>query len=298
MGAYRHLLCATDFSDSALVAVGAAGRLAQKLAARVTLVHVVDTGLLVPGLDMAAGTGDPRKQRAAQTKKQLDELRAAHFADPKTVDAVVTVAKSPAAGVIEQQKTSEADLVVIGTQGRTGLARLMVGSVAEQVVRGAACDVMSVGPRSAADAPLSGAILVGTDFSEEAHHAFATAKSLARALGSEIILCHVHDPEVPVAGKGGRLASRKQVTELLRTALEAERAEHFGDIPSRAELAENDDGAADGMCKLVEQKGIGLVVTASHGRTGLAQLLIGSVAERLVRLAPCPVLTVRVTPPA
>jgi nucleotide-binding universal stress UspA family protein len=291
MSAYRHLLCATDFSEASAVASAAATRLAERLGARTTLLHVVDAGAVVPGLDISA-LGDPKKIRAAEGKKELEAMRRS-FADPAMVDVACVVAKSVAAGILEHLgAVATIDLCVVGTHGRAGLQRLVMGSVAEKVVRGARCDVLTVGPRCSADAPVSGVVLVGTDFSEDARYAYAPAAELARALGAEVVLAHV-DEGTPVAADEGHLASKDAVTAALLEALEEDRKLGFAGATARTELLEA-DSAAEGMVALAERLEPAMLVVASHGRSGLTSLLIGSVAERLVRSASCPVLTVRV----
>ena len=141
-------------------------------------------------------------------------------------------------------------------------------------------------------------ILVATDFSDAARHGLAKAAELAREVGAKITLCHVLDPS-PFAA----LAARQGAAEELHHEQDIETAIHGALAKLVDELFEGIDdpktalimspNAAQGICHYAEKEDVELIVLSTHGRTGLAHLLIGSVAERVVRHAPCPVLTVR-----
>jgi len=141
-------------------------------------------------------------------------------------------------------------------------------------------------------------ILVATDFSDGAKPGLLKAAELARELGAKVTVCHVLDPS-PFAA----MAGRGKAAEVLQQEQDIEKAIH----KALLELAENEfaglegtktalimsPNAAQGICHYAEKEDVELIVLSTHGRTGLAHLLIGSVAERVVRHAPCPVLTVR-----
>jgi nucleotide-binding universal stress UspA family protein len=139
-------------------------------------------------------------------------------------------------------------------------------------------------------------ILVATDFSDGAHHGLAKAAELAREVGAKVTVCHVLDPAplgaVPVRGDGAPL----EPTEVERAIHEALRdvvSKYFSDIEATKTALITSPNAAQGICHYASKEDTDLIVLSTHGRTGLAHLLIGSVAEKVVRHAPCPVLTVR-----
>ena len=139
-------------------------------------------------------------------------------------------------------------------------------------------------------------ILNPTDFSECAEQARAQAIWLARALGAEIVLLHVA-VETPFYAEGvlapGEVrkiydAQRKWAEE----ALEARAAEtRAAGVPARWKLTVG--APADAIVQAVEEEGAEMIVMGTHGRRGLERMLLGSVANKVIQLAPCPVLTVR-----
>lgn len=139
-------------------------------------------------------------------------------------------------------------------------------------------------------------ILHPTDFSECAEQARAQAIRLARALGAEIILFHV-SVETPLYAEGMLAGGTVQrVYEAQRKwaeeALEARAAEtRAAGAPARWKLTHG--VPFDAIVQAAEEEGADMIVMGTHGRRGLEGLLLGSVANRVVRLAGCPVLTVR-----
>jgi nucleotide-binding universal stress UspA family protein len=133
------------------------------------------------------------------------------------------------------------------------------------------------------------------DFSESSRHALDEAIDLARRLGAELIVAHVQVPLAPAA---------TDVLVSSREILKAEGAEEARELdswrtyaqerlnaPVHASVLAGD--AAGEIAKLAADEGVDLIVIGTHGRTGFRRLVLGSVAERVVRLAPCPVLVVR-----
>ena len=133
-------------------------------------------------------------------------------------------------------------------------------------------------------------VLVPTDFSPAGKHALELATSLARDGGGSLVIIHVEEP--PLAYGGGELYSGVQEPdrEELRKALAAV-APTDPKVPCVHKLLVGDPAAA--IIQVAESDGVDLIVMGTHGRTGLSRLLMGSVAEAVVRRAKCPVLTVK-----
>jgi universal stress protein A len=140
-------------------------------------------------------------------------------------------------------------------------------------------------------------ILAPTDFSDHARGAVKWACLLAEKFGAELHLLHVLPEAIP-AGPDLMLApsvppdfygeSEARADEALRKVIDPAWAE----VPAVA-IAVRWGSAVEGVTDYAEQQGVDLIVVATHGRTGLSHVLLGSVAERIVREAPCPVLTIR-----
>jgi nucleotide-binding universal stress UspA family protein len=133
-------------------------------------------------------------------------------------------------------------------------------------------------------------ILVPTDFSEYSQAALEMATSLARGRGAEITVLHVQ--QLPVALGGGELyhladPDDREIKQLLTAVVPTDPS-----VPCQHRLVLGDPGSS--ILQVAEEEGVDLIVMPTHGRTGLSRLLMGSVAEQVVRKAKCPVLTVKV----
>ena len=133
-------------------------------------------------------------------------------------------------------------------------------------------------------------ILVPTDFSPNSDAALSLATSLARDSGGEVVLAHVETIPLSVAGGEYMYAIPEPPTEEL-----LEKLEHVtlpdSHVPVERRLLAGDP--ADAIVRIAETEHIDLIVMGTHGRRGISRLLMGSVAESVVRARPCPVLTVK-----
>jgi nucleotide-binding universal stress UspA family protein len=181
---------------------------------------------------------------------------------------------------------------VLGTHGHTGLARVLLGSVAESVVRRAPCSVLVVRPDSE-PRPFA-RVLCPIDFSKDSPRALELAARLVDPAGGGIALLHVIDPPA--------VYTRAQQALELAHELDQATLQHLGRCA--AELAGKTRAPVTTLSRvgrpgaeilklLEEDPGFDLVVTGSHGRTGLERMLLGSVAEKVVRHAGRPVLVAR-----
>src|SRR5262245_28938880 len=134
MIALRHVLVATDFSPPSEVALTYGRALARTFGATLHLLHVVENQFL------RARFGDRATIEAAHERWLADRLPADE-GDVPPARAVVEIDDSPAAAIVDYASRSSIDLIVMGTHGRRGVSQLLVGSVAERVVRTAPCPV-------------------------------------------------------------------------------------------------------------------------------------------------------------
>jgi len=141
-------------------------------------------------------------------------------------------------------------------------------------------------------------ILVSTDLSPASLLAIDAAATLARAFGARVTLAHVFDPFPLTPTATSQLTTSEQLEVAqnyerhLQGELERVRDTRLAGIDAAVTLLRG-RSAAEELCRHAETAGVDLIVIATHGRTGLARMLIGSVAERVVRHASCPVLTLR-----
>jgi nucleotide-binding universal stress UspA family protein len=284
------ILIATDFSDEAERAVAVGARLARQLEAKVILFHAYDPLPLGPvvaypaqlwaGADFALSLQDEADKRLAETRERwLADLR---------VELANVPLGSASMGICDYARDHGVDLVVVGTHGRTGMARILIGSVAEQVVRHAPCAVLTVHPTADLEV-FPQRILVTTDFSANSDPGLAHAAELARRCNAPVTLLHVY--ETLKSRLSGDPAYRRfeDVEGELRNGLERVYRERF-DGALAVELLSG-RSPADAIVAYARTHAFDLIVIATHGRTGVARLLVGSVAERVTRHAHCPVWT-------
>lgn len=150
--------------------------------------------------------------------------------------------------------------------------------------------------------PFATHILAPTDFSQAAALSVRAAAALARELGAKLTLVHVHDPDAlrPPATIGWSATQQQRLEEEIEQTVSASFAElrsaHLEGVDAEQVILK-DPSPPRAICGYAEKIGADLIVIATHGRTGVKHLLIGSVAERVVRLASCPVLTLRSSSP-
>ena len=187
----------------------------------------------------------------------------------------------------------DTDLVVIGTRGRTGLGKMLLGSVAEEILRTVTCPVLTVGPHADTARGADGEIreiLYATDLTSPSPTAAAYAVSLAQEFQARLILLHViAEP------KAGELVSAHDVTQAAKDLLRKlvpEEAEAW----CKAEFFVERGNPADRILELAHLRESGLIVLGvkpEKGVPGAATHLSNATAHKVVSHAECPVLTVR-----
>lgn len=288
---FRKILCPTDFSPGSQHAMQVAVRLAAGAGAELVLAHVWH----VPAF--AFGGVDPFPAEVIQ-QMAGDHGRglAAAVAEAGALGARRVTSRLltgvPWDQIVEALQEDEAfDLAVMGTHGRTGLARILLGSVTEKVVRHAPCSVLAARPRG--DAAAFSHILCPIDFSDGSRRAVERAAELAAPSGAGITLLHVVELPLayvePLAAGVGDDIERRSTHELAGWAADlAARAS----VPVTTEIRIGSPGAQI-LATLDHDPTFDLVVIGSYGRTGIRRVLIGSVAEQVVRHAACPVFVAR-----
>jgi nucleotide-binding universal stress UspA family protein len=288
------VLCGTDLSQPADEALRQADAFARSHGARLVVVHVLPLPLsahaLLPSRQEPEYAQLPALEREAlrALERRVADLLGR---DAGAVDLIVEHG-TPYSVLVEQAETLGADLVVVGGRGATGLKRLLLGSVASRVVRHAHAAVLI-----ARESPRSGQVLVGTDFSDPSLTAVGAAVSEARRRAAKLTIVHS-------VGLIGNLVPSMEGLQMVAT-VSAERRQSLYDAAttrltealSRFHAEGNpvvmEGDAAVGITSVAEDLPAELVVVGTAGATGLRRMLLGSVAETVVELAPCSVLVVR-----
>jgi nucleotide-binding universal stress UspA family protein len=296
----RKILFPTDFSRCSRQALIHALFLAEQHDAELQLLHAV----ILHADDPAAPKlrfPQPRDifdrlQKIAES--EMAELARAHRGRPIRITEFRERGFSAAQVILDHLTEHEIDLVVMGTHGRRGPARLFFGSVAEEVVRFARVPVLTLREiKRPRQIEAFERILVPIDFSPHSERSVAYARELALTYGAALELVHViEQPSYPYfyapfvgGGLGGRLPEiQSRAGEALHELMangdgpEVEYGVHILDGRPSAEIVAFADSQA-----------IDMIVVATHGLTGLERLLVGSTAEQVVRTASTPVFLIK-----
>lgn len=278
-----------DFSPESEIAAKYGVKIARHTGAEVVLVHagmVPDQSLPVPHNEAAKEWQRIVDSRLAADRSKLEELRERLTTQLPGVSHMVIDGFADTA-LCEAGKQLGADLLITGTHGRTGLKRFLLGSVAERVVRLYERNVMVARPGAQDSGGGFQRILVPTDFSVHAEDALRLALVLA-APGATVEVLHTWDtpPELALEWTGPIL---KELADQAEASGEKLLEKH-----QREELTITYDAvrarAIAGIEERLHQREYDLVVMGSHGRRGLRRFLLGSVAEKIIRHAPCSVI--------
>jgi len=277
--AFSRILIATDFSTDSMRALPYALDLTQRYGSKLYIAHVVPADVVVvAGSEQIANSWE-REQRDAEFK--LGNLVESALSTGIQCEPLIGTGDI---GLVLKEFIVDhrVDLVVVGTVGRTGLSKVLLGSIAEELARECDCPVLTVGRRAADVSTIrTGGILCPTDFSSESLEAVPYAVSLTKAYNCSLVMLHCLEgiPESPYVES--QLA-KARLRDLIPARLEVEILVELG---SPATLISN----------LVESRKFGLVVMGARGAGSFARARshFGSIAHKIITHAPCPVLTVR-----
>jgi len=287
--AFNKILCPIDFSPGSQQAMRVAVRLANEHQAELVLVHswylppIAFAGEYTYSVDVVQQISDDAQHGLETALAEARKLGARR------------VASKLLTGVPWQQIVDTAQhelgfgLIVMGTRGRSGLARVLLGSVTEMVVRHAHCPVLTV-PPDTVPAPFAH-VLCPVDLSKPARDAMDLAAELARPGGAGITLLHVLDLAFPFAGELRTPDFHRELDARSAALLDRWTAElevKLG-VPV-TQVTRIGRPGAQVLALLDDDRTFDLVVMGSHGHTGVSRMLLGSVAEKVVRHARCPVL--------
>jgi nucleotide-binding universal stress UspA family protein len=298
----NRILCPVDFSEHSRHALDWAAAFGRWYGAAVSVLHV--HRVAVPSLTASpVASPEPFLPTLLSDDERTNirhaaEAFVAEVREGLALDVIVEEDVNIAGAIVGAARTIPADLIAIGTHGRTGFDRVVLGSVAEKVLRTAACPVLTVPPRAANAPPLAASgvtrVICATDFSESSSRALSYAASLAQRAGTPLTVVHILEL-VPDAA------------DVLVPESDAFRAARFED--AKRSMAAAIPAAVRNACtvdemllagkpwreivRLAAERQAGLIVMGAHGRGVIDRMFFGSTTQQVVRQAPCPVLTVR-----
>ena len=294
--AINKLLLATDFSEWARGAEEYACTLAASWRAHLTVMSVLE---FPPGMNPDYPVNrNYLTERTAHATELFEEFK--RRASQKGIIATTLMATGmPSEEVTAAARSEGADLIVVGTKGKSGLAHVLLGSTAERVIRTAPCPVLAVHMPSKEQATTEVAVgpirrlLVPIDFSDCSLDALEYAAIVAKQAQATIELVHVLEPvsyglDFTLIHPGEGERTRKRLIARLE---ELASALSGAGIPVKVHV--RGGSPADSILDDAHTLSCDMIVMGTHGRRGLSHVMAGSVAEAVLRQASCPILTVR-----
>lgn len=289
------VFCAVDFSETASLALTHANQLAHRHHAELLLAHVVEP-LPVVSYPILMVPLDAELELREFAQARLEEL-----ADTVRKSGI-TVSTSlehgpPGPQLVEMAERASADIVVIGTRGLTGFEHFVLGSTAEHVVRRSQCPVLTVHPEDDSPKEAVKLVIVPTDLGPNAGNAVDAFARIFRADERPRVLLVFADPTPPylepfkheTLEKWGQPDVRKEDIEEKMAPMVG----RFESAGFEVEMEVLDGSPVRGVTELARERDADMIAMITHGRSALANVLVGRTAQRIVQHAPCPVLTVR-----
>jgi nucleotide-binding universal stress UspA family protein/enoyl-CoA hydratase/carnithine racemase len=297
---FQNILCATDFSDYSNRILPHALALAREFQARLYVCHVIELHSAALFGEVHFNSAEIQSANMELAHEQLQRLMAK---ENLAWEPLVTIGSAPDE-IARLAHEKGIDLVISGTHGRSGLKRLILGSVTERLMRILPCPLLVV--RSTDQGGFEGRsqplrlkhILVGCDFSSDSVLAFEHAISLAQEFQAELHLLHVLEPsqrssDFPAMAKGDehRLEEVREHLESRLAAMVPAEARHWCAPKTAVQMGK----PFEELIRYAASHEIDMIVLGIRGHGLIETLMVGSTTDRVVRQSPCPVLAVRPT---
>ena len=279
----KSILCPTDFSEQANHAVEASFYLAKKLKLGLHLYHVIESASEVDfNVGGASGGGSSMDdifflKLIERTRQNMDQLLATPGLEEIEVTSDIKTG-NPSKLIFEEIKSEKYGMVVMGTKGASGFQEILIGSNAEKIVRMSPVPVISV--KEYVDESNFKNIIYATGLKDDEHEVIETLKELQTAFDAKIHLVRINTPN----NFQTDWATKEQMDSYVKD---------FG-LKNYTCNIFNDPIEEDGIILFAEEINAGMIVMATHGRTGFAHLLSGSIAEDVVNHAKRPVMTLNI----
>ncbi len=277
----KQILCPTDFSEHSAAALRAAGGIARAFGAKVMVLHAQRLEAPVYFTKAQAATLRTQLRRGARAARRFVSNFAAQYLPENVEHSVLLVEQDPVQAILQELKRERAGLLVMGTHGRTGLARIRLGSVTESTLRQVNVPVLTVGPHIK---PYTGPgsirrVLCPVNYSDLARAAFEHAAALAAKTGADLVVTHVLESDAHGTEAEASKALCDWVAPEVRQRCTVREVVKQGS-PAEQIVAEAKNSRAD------------VIVVGAQPRSFLGTVLFGSTTELVIRNAPCPVLSV------
>jgi nucleotide-binding universal stress UspA family protein len=305
MSDIHEILVAVDFSEGSKAALSQAAFIGKRVGAQLHVMHVWDAPEFLPPHEKALEVAATPFRTTLKAEADRDLERFVKDAEASGVEVTHAFMESGVASstIVAVAKRQKYDLIVLGTHGRTGVAHTLLGSVAERVVRNAPCPVLTVREQALKRSPSIRRILAPVDYSEGSRQALEYAINLASSFDAKLDVVHVWDRPIYVSEDvivHARDVTQRSLGDLIRENAEQQMKDFLAlfsinkpqekrQFPPHRLLSGE---PASTLLRELEKGEYDLLVLGTHGRTGLKHFLLGSIAEKLVRSSPVPVITV------
>ncbi len=294
----KKVLFTTDFSPSGQFALNHALFLAEQYNTELHLLHVIQTHRhdMIEPMAQVPNAEEIYKMLCENAVVRLQEMVAGKQNGITIITHAVRGVNIPES-IIEYVTDNDIDVVVMGTHGRHGVSRLLMGSVSEKVVRLAPCSVLTVHEGNEIDPQKAmHNVVMPIDFSKDSKTALRVAIEVAETYKADLHVLHVIEkinfPAVYASSQGDlqdwlpdiKKRSYREIERLLK---------EYGGKQTNKHIHIHEGHAAREIISFTQEIGADLVVIAPHGLRGINYLMMGSVSEKVVRFSKCPVLTVK-----
>jgi nucleotide-binding universal stress UspA family protein len=294
----RRLLCPVDFSEHSRRALRHAMAIASRHESQVTVLHVEDMLLGAARAEVSL-RADLMPGPEAELRVFVEETG---VRDLDRVE-ILMLAGDAVGQIIEQASRGSSDLIVMGSRGRSGMARAVMESVTERVLRRARCPVMTIPPAAPGPAmnevvEAFGPILCASDFSPSCRKALDLALSMAQDADARLILLHALQWPTVVAGimplpatveiPIDRAELRREILVRLKRGLPGDAA-----FRCRPETIVVPGHPSETILRVADDQHVNLIVMGVHSRSAIDRLLFGSTTRQVIQAARCPVLSIR-----
>lgn len=289
---FNKILTLYDFSKPGRTALHFSEQVASRFRSRLGIVHVWEMGPTYIIRDWGHHTEPLKELLNRRLYREVQSLlKSKRRETPRSIKGILA-AGEPKAAVLGVIKDEKPDLVVMGSHGRTGVLHVLMGSVAEGIVRRSPAPVWVV--RMPRRWPPK-RILVPVDFDDSSRQVLRAASELARTFSAGLEIVHV-SPTIENLAPFPEMRAYfpPNLSEHLRERAQEKLRSLVDDvvprkIPTRLHVLAG--SPVDAICRSARSTRSDLIVIPTHGRRGIARLVLGSVAEGVVRHAPCSTLT-------
>ena len=287
MKEFKRILCPLDFSEASSHAFQYAKAFAECFNAELVLLHVTPNvteayTALMPDFSMYGFESEKK-----EIVERLEEFTQDRNGKLKKIVRFGTAYRE----ILDYAREEDFDLIILGAKGRSNFERLFLGSTSEKVVRASHIPVLTVHPKPRG-LPIK-RILVPIDFSPLSFAALPLVAAIAKRFKAAIYLLHV--VEIGHQEDASSQARHYEYFERLKGKLadQWELPQEFEKIETNKFIRHHVGSAGYGILEFAQDWDVDLIAMTTHGRSGLSKVLMGSVTEKVIRIAPYPVLSIR-----